>query len=307
MTAQAESSGRSAGRRKGRAGEHGVPGIRAEPSLDVGRHRPDLRRDVSLEIIEPAQRDRDAPGLARLVVRDQEIKPAAKEVAARGGQRTERDAGAGAVARAKREGRRRVIVLILQDDELVRPDVGRRFDPQTGSGVDLNVVTVDVRASRTGSGQPKLSFLDGGAARIRLRRGEPEDAGSSSDKSAVCDVSGNKADRASARSGGASVQTNVSGLPAEIQGVDQGDGVGGVSSVEGEDARIEEWRPPDDSGTCSAEIDVDGRPISAEAGAGATHETDLTGAGAKRTGEIPVGLIGGLLGLGAGEDEVGRG
>ena len=307
VATETESRGGATGRRQGRAGEHGITIIGAEPGLDVGRDRPDLPGEIGLEIIESAEGDRHAAGLPALVVRDEEIEPAAEEVAPRSGERTERDAGAGAVTRAERERGRGVIVLILENDELSGADAGRRLHAQAGAGVDLDVVAGDVRPGGAGAGEPELAFLDHGTAGVGLRIREPEDAAAAADKSAVRDVSGDEADGAAAGGGGVTVEADMPGVAAEVEAVGQGDGMRGVAAVQGEDARIEERRPPHDRLSGAAEINVDGRAVGAEARASAAEETDLPRTGAERTGEIDVILIDRLLGLRPAEHQVGGG
>ena len=304
VTSKAESGGRPAGRRQRRSGEDGVAGIGPEPGFDVRRDGADLAGEVGLEIVQPAEGDRHTAGLAGLVVGDEEIKPAAQEVAARGGQRTERDAGARAIARAKRQDGRGVVVLILQDDQLVRADVSRGLHAQPGAGVDLDVVSGDIRARGACAGEPEFAFLDRRAAGIGLRVREPKDAAAAPDEATVRDVTGDEADGCAARGGGVTVEADIPGFAAEIEAVDQGDGVGGVAAVQREDARVEERRTPDDRLAGAAEVHVDGRAVGAEARADPAEETHLPRAGAERTGEVHVGLIGRLLGLRATEDEV---
>ena len=154
VAAEAEGGRRATGRRERGAGEGRVTGIGAEPGFDVRRDGADLRHEVGLEIIEPAKCDRDAPGLAALVVRDQEIEAATEQVAAGAGQRAERDARARAVTRTQRERRRGVVADVLQDDELVGSDIGGRFDPQAPSLADLDVAADHVGAGAARAGEP---------------------------------------------------------------------------------------------------------------------------------------------------------
>ena len=214
VAAEAEGGRRAARRRKRGAGEGRVARIGSKPGFDVRRRRADLRHEVGLEIIEPAQRDRDTPGLAALVVRDQEIETAADQVAAGAGQGTERDARARTVTRTQRERRRGVVVDVLKDDELVGADVGGGFDPQSPSLADLDVAADHVRARAARAGEPELAFVDLRAAGVALRIGEPEDAGSAADEGAVGDVARDEADRAAPCSGGAAVQSEVALLAA---------------------------------------------------------------------------------------------
>ena len=304
VPAETESGRRAAGRRKSRAGEHGVAGIGAEPGLDVRCDGSDLTSEVGLEIIEPAEGDRHAAGVGALIIGDEEIQAAAEEVAARGRERTERDAGAGAVSCSERKDGRGVVVRVLEDDELAGADVGRGLDAQAGTGVDLDIVARDVRARGTGAGQPELAFLDHRAAGVGLRTGEPEDAATAPDETTVRDVTGDEADGAAARGGGVTVQADMPGFAAEIESVDQGDGVRRVTPVQREDTRVEERRTPDDRLAGAAEVDVDGRAIGAEARADPAKETHLPRAGTERAGEVLVGLISRLLGLSAAKDEV---
>ena len=304
VPAETESGRRAAGRRKRRAGEDGVGGIGAEPGLDVRCDGADLAGEVGLEIVQPAEGDRHTAGLAGLVVGNQEVESAAQEVAARGGQRTESDAGAGAVTRAKRQDGRGVVVRVLQDDQLVRADVGGGLHTQAPAGVDLDVVARDVSARGACAGKPEFAFLDDRPPGIGLRVREPKDAAAAPDETTVRHVTGDEADGSAARGGGVTVEADMPGFAAEIEVVDQGDGVRRVTTVQREDARVEERRTPDDRLPSPAEVHVDSRAVGAEARAYPAEETHLPRAGAERTGEVHVGLIGRLLGLRATEDEV---
>ena len=295
MAAEAEGGRRATRRRERGAGEGRVTRIGAEPSFDIGRDGAHLPHEVGLEIVESAQRDRDTPGLSALVVSDQEIESAAEQVAAGARQRAERDARARAVTRTQRERRRRVVVDVLQDDELVRADVGGGLDSQTSSLADLDIAADYVGAGAARTGEPELAFVDLRAAGVALRIGEPENAGSAADEGAVGDVARDEADRAAPYGGGVAVEAEVALLAAEVESVDERDGVRGVAAVEGEDARIEERASPLDRLAGAAEVDTDGRTIGAEARAGAAGETHLPGARTQRTQEIAIRLIGGLL------------
>ena len=307
VAAEAEGRRRASRGRKRGAGEGRVAGIRAEPCLDGGRDGAHLPHEVGLEIAESAQRDRDAAGLAALVVGDQEIEAAAEEVAAGAREGTEGDARARAVAGAQRERRRRVVVDVLEDDELVRADIGGGLDPQATASVDLDVAADDVGARAARAGEPELAFVDLRAAGVALGVREPEDAGAAADEGAVGDVAGDEADRASAGGGGAAVQAEITLLAAELEAVDERDRMRGVTAVQREDPRIEEGATPLERLASAAEIDADRRAVGAETGAGAAGETDLTGARAQGADEITVGLVDGLLADGTREDEVRRG
>ena len=307
VATEAEGGRGAAGGRKGRAGEGGVAEIGAEPGFDVRRRRADLRHEVRLEIIQPAERDRDASGLAALVVGDQEIEAAAEQVSAGAGERAERDACARAVTRTQGERRRGVVVDVLEDDQLVGADVGGRFDAQAPSLADLDVAADHVGAGAARAAEPQFAIVDLRASGVALRTGEPEDAAAAADEGAVGDVARDEADRAAGGGGGVAVEAEVALLAAEVQTVGERDGVRGVAAVEGEDARIEERTAPLDRLAGAAEIDADGRAVGAEARAGAAGETHLTGARAQRTQEIAVRLIDGLLRHGTREHEVGRG
>ena len=278
VTAETEGGRPATGGRERGAGEGRVGRIGAEPGFDVRRRRADLRHEVGLEIIQSAQRDRDAAGLAALVVGDQEIESAAQQFAAGAGERAERDARARAITRTQRDRRRGVVVDVLQDDELVRADVGGGLDSQTSSLADLDVAADHVGAGAPRAGEPELAFVDLRAAGVALRIGEPEDAGAAADEGAVGDVARDEADRATAGGGGVAVEAQVTLLAAEVESVDERDGMRGVAAVEGEDARIEERAAPLDRLAGAAEVDADGRAVGAEARADAAGETHLTGA-----------------------------
>ena len=121
--AQSIGGGGAARRGKSRAREHGVASVGAEPGFDVWRSRQNLGGQVGRKIRHPAEPEGETTGLPALIVGNQEIFSPETQVAAGRRKATEDDALASAIASAQRDRRGRVIVDILEDDQLVGADV----------------------------------------------------------------------------------------------------------------------------------------------------------------------------------------